>query len=171
MRLIARHVIFILTCSGPLPFPASAADAILPQGDPRLQGHDVAEQDQREEIRKSRLKQQGQGENYRIEGELQGGTSRSTTDASSSPGRQDTGLADPSVNPGQASGMKNIRGQIIKSEEKTHRIRQRTGEETVLSVDDYTRGDTDLHPGDVITSTVTRQGRAVIVQKEPPAER
>lgn len=51
-----------------------AQDAILPQGDPRLKEPDSAVQDRQEEIRKTRLKQQGQGENYRIEGALQGGS-------------------------------------------------------------------------------------------------
>jgi hypothetical protein len=63
-----------LVCGVFLPGPVSAGDAILPQGDPRLQESDAAEQARREEIRKSRLKRQGQGENYRVEGELQGGS-------------------------------------------------------------------------------------------------
>ncbi|HEY5931918.1 MAG TPA: hypothetical protein VIT63_03330 [Nitrospira sp.] len=86
-------------------------------------------------------------------------------------GRQDTGIADPSVNPGQAAGTKNIQGRIVQSDEKTHTVRQGNGEETVLIVDDYTRGDTDLRPGDFITGKLTRQGRAVIVKKESPSER
>jgi len=142
-----------------------SADAILPHGDPRLRDSD-AERARQEEIRDSRLRQQGQGPNYRVEGELQGGKSGST--AGDPPGltKQDTGLADPSVNPGQASGMKSVQGRIVKSEDKIHTIRQPSGADTTIVVDDRTRGDTDLRPGDLITGTVTPQGRAIVVQKE-----
>jgi hypothetical protein len=51
-------VIFIAACSVFLPSRASGNDAILPQGDPRLQASDAGEHNRREEIRKNRLKQQ-----------------------------------------------------------------------------------------------------------------
>lgn len=165
MNRIVEHAIIILLCSGLWASFVSAGDAILPQGDPRLQEPGPAEQARREEIRKNRLKQQGQGENYRVEGELQGGTGGSTQNDSPGTGRQDTGIADPTVNPGQAAGTRNIQGRIIQSDERTYRVRQNSGEEVVLVVDDDSRGDTDLHPGDFITGKVTHQGRAVIVKK------
>lgn len=172
MSLFVRYVMVIIFC---IPVWASlvlARDAILPQGHPRLQESDTSEHDRREEIRKKRLKQQGQGDNYRIEGERQGGTDRSIPDPSTDlGGRQDTGLADPSVNPGQAEGLRSIRGEIVNSQDNTHTVRQKSGEDTILTVDDYTRGDTELRPGDQITSTLTQQGRAVIVTKDPPPDR
>jgi hypothetical protein len=162
---VGRHMLFVLPCITLWGSLVSARDAILPQGDPRLQPSDAAENDRREEIRKNRLKQQGQGEHYRIEGELQGG-SRSTTEESPSPGQRDTGIADPTVNPGQAADMNRIRGEIIQSKDNRHTVRQKSGEDTLLIVDDYTRGDTELRIGDTITGTITPQGRAIIVKKE-----
>lgn len=100
-----------------LPSFVSAGDAILPQGDPRLKGAGEAEQDRREEIRKNRLKQQGQGENYRVEGKLQGGSKGPKIEDVTGHNREETGIEDPSVNPGQASGLKTVRGRVVKSEE------------------------------------------------------
>ncbi|HEU4684890.1 MAG TPA: hypothetical protein VFS39_10355 [Nitrospira sp.] len=155
----------LLSCIA-LPASSVAEDAILPHGDPRLKNSEE-EQARQDEIRDSRLKQQGQGPNYRIEGELQGGHDQETVGDPPGFARQDTGLADPSVNPGQSAGMKSVQGRIIKSEHNTHTVRQATGGDTTLVVDDRTRGDTDLHPGDVITGILTPQGRAVVVQKAP----
>ncbi|QPD04521.1 MAG: hypothetical protein Nkreftii_002295 [Candidatus Nitrospira kreftii] len=143
-----------------------ASDTILPQGEPRLQQSDAAKQERREEFRKNRLKQQGQGENYRIEGQLQGGSKGPIIEDSQGHDREGTGIEDPSVNPGQASGLKTVRGRVTKSEEKTITIEQVNGEETVLTIDPQTTLNADIHLGDRITGTVTNQSRAVIVQKE-----
>jgi hypothetical protein len=146
---------------------ALAQEAILPKGDPRLQ-QSAEERAKREDIRDSRLKQQGQGPNYRVEGEphpspgLGGAPDQNPNGLA----RQDTGLADPSVNPGQAAGMQRVQGRIIQSEADTHVVRQLSGPDTKLVVDARTKGDTDLHPGDVVTGFVTAQGRAVMVHKE-----
>jgi hypothetical protein len=40
------------------------------------------------------------------------------------------------------------------------------GREVIFTVDPETKLNTELHPGDFITGTVTNQGRAVAVQKE-----
>lgn len=151
-----------LVCSTAQTIPVFGQDAVLPHGDPRLR--DDAQR--RDEIRDNRLKQQGQGQNYRIEGEPRP-SSRSGDAVSDSPGltRQDTGMEDPSVNPGQSSGMRSVRGRIIKSEADTHIVRQPTGDDTTMVVDARTAGDRDLHPGDVITGIITPQGRAVAIQK------
>jgi hypothetical protein len=143
-----------------------AKDAILPQGDPRLQEPDAAEQALQEETRKSRLKQQGQGENYRVEGKPQGGTKGPKADDAKGHNRQDTGIEDPTVNPGQASGLKTVRGRVLKSEENALTIELVNDKEIVLTIDPQTELNTNLHPGDRITATVTNQGRAVVVQKE-----
>ena len=78
--------------------PLLAQDAILPQGDPRL--HDNPQQ--REATRDRLLKQHGQGSAYRVEGSRQSGDANGRA-------RQNTGLSDPSVNPGQATGMRVLR--------------------------------------------------------------
>ena len=87
--------------------PAMAQKAILPQGDPTESSQDPTEssQEQRDDIRDKRLKQQGQGPNYRIEGKSPSKDKADTdVQAGKGPGleRQDTGLSDPTVNPGQA---------------------------------------------------------------------
>jgi len=159
-------ILFSVLCSAIVVASVMAKDAILPQGDPRLKESDATEQDRREETRKNRLKQQGQAENYRVEGKLQGGSKGPKVDDAKGHDRQGTGIEDPSVNPGQASGLKTVRGRVLKSEETALTIEQADGEETVLTIDPQTRLNTDLHPGDRITGTVTNQGRAVVVQKE-----
>jgi hypothetical protein len=135
--------------------PALSQQAILSQGDPQLEttAEDAA---RREAIRDSLLKQQesrpsaSQGESHDPNGFT----------------RQDTGLSDPSVNPGQASGMQSVQGRIIKSEGATHIVRQLSGPDATLMVDARTAGDKDLHPGDVITGLISPQGRAVVIHKE-----
>lgn len=144
-------------------------EAILPHGDPRLRA-DAQENQRREEIRDKRLKQQGQGPNYRVEGEPKPspGPREPVSRESHGLARQDTGIEDPSVNPGQSSGMRSVRGRIIKSEADTYTIRQPSGDDTTMVVDARTAGDRDLHPGDVITGIITPQGRAVTVEKAAP---
>ncbi|HJU06742.1 MAG TPA: hypothetical protein VJ692_16455 [Nitrospiraceae bacterium] len=92
--------------------PTFAQRAILPHGDPTVEGdsNEQTSNQRREEIRDQRLKQQGQGENYRIEGgptkqeqgHSPGRENKQAETGLSIPGRQDTGLSDPTVNPGQA---------------------------------------------------------------------
>ncbi|MBK9307939.1 MAG: hypothetical protein IPM58_12845 [Nitrospira sp.] len=164
IQLMLHAIVFVCSvfwCSSVL-----AGDIILPQGNRSLHGADAADHERREEIRKNRLKQQGQAENYRVEGEMQGGTKGPKTDPAVGHNRQDTGIEDPSVNPGQSAGLKTIRGRIAKSEANTLHIEQENGTEIVLTIDPQTRVNTELHPGDRITATVTSQGRAAVVQKE-----
>lgn len=85
--------------------------------------------------------------------------------------RQDTGLADPTINPGQASGMRVVRGEVKQASPKTIVIEDSKGKETTMSVDAGTAGDRDVRPGDIITGTVTGQGRAVAIHKEVVTER
>lgn len=145
---------------------ASAGDTILPQGNTRLQELDAAEQAGKEDVRKSRLKQQGQGENYRVEGELRGGSKGPKVDMPSGHDREKTGIEDPTVNPGQAAGLKTVRGRILKSEANTITIEQQNGDEIVLAIDPETKLNWNFHPGDRVTGTVTNQGRAVVLEKE-----
>ena len=147
--------------------PALAQEPILPHGDPRLQSSDE-ERARRDEIRDQRLKQQGQGSNYRIEGERQGSPEHMPPSSGdpSGPARQDTGISDPSVNPGQATGMKTIQGRVVESKADRLVVHQLNGKDTTFLIDGETRGDTDLHPGDVVTGVITPQGRAVAIQRE-----
>ena len=84
--------------------------------------------------------------------------------------RQETGIADPSVNPGQASGMRVVRGEVKQATLKTIVVEDANGKEVTLSIDAATAGDRDIRPGDVITGTVTAQGRAVTIHKESGVE-
>ena len=147
--------------------PALSQEAILPQGDPRLRESD----EERAEVRERRLQQQGQGEDYRVEGKRQGGTGALTAGDRNGLRRQDTGIADPSVNPGQASGMRIVRGEVKQATLKTIVVEDSNGKEARMLIDAATAGDRDIRPGDVITGTVTAQGRAVAIHKEQGAER
>lgn len=144
-------------------FPSSvlAQDAILPKGDPRLQT--VEQESAREkEARDERLKQQGQGSNYRVDGVRQGKTDKPTNSGEAvSPGN--TGLSDPSVNPGQAAGMKKFRGHVLKSVKNLHTIQLRNGKQTTIEIDASTTGDKDVQVGDRISGKMTPQGRAIII--------
>jgi len=79
-------------------------------------------------------------------------------------------FSQPSINPGQASGMRVVRGEVKQATLKTIVIEDRNGKEATMSIDAATAGDRDIRPGDVITGTVTAQGRAVAIHKEPGAE-
>ena len=150
---------------------ASGQEAILPHGDPRLQSSEV-ERAHRDDIRDRHLKQQGQGSHYRIEGELQpsAGETGSASRDTGGQTRQDTGLSDPTVNPGQAAGMQAVQGRIVESDAGRHVVRQPNGKEISLVIDAQTTGDTDLHPGDVINGLITPQGRAAAIRKESHPE-
>jgi hypothetical protein len=147
---------------------AFSQEAILPQGDPRLRDQGASQQ--REDAKDSRMKQQGQGPNYRVEGKPQGGTGGATAGAPQGTSRQDTGIADPSVNPGQATGMRVLRGEVKQAGIKSIVIEDRAGKQSTMSIDAATAGDRDIKPGDVITGTVTAQGRAVAIHKEAAAK-
>jgi hypothetical protein len=161
-RFVA-YVIMGILCQAA---PAFSQEAILPQGDPRLR----ESEEERAEARDRRLKQQGQGQDYRVQGKPQGGKSASAEGDSHGLSRQETGIADPSINPGQASGMRVVRGEVKQATLKTIVIEDRNGKEATMSIDAATAGDRDIRPGDVITGTVTAQGRAVAIHKEPGTE-
>jgi hypothetical protein len=147
---------------------AFSQEAILPQGDPKLR--DQAGEQQGEEAKDLRMKQQGQGPNYRVEGKPQAGAGGATQGAPQGLSRQETGIADPSVNPGQAAGMRVLRGEVKQAGIKSIVIEERNGKQTTMSIDAATAGDRDIRPGDVITGTVTAQGRAVAIHKEAAAK-
>jgi hypothetical protein len=90
--------------------------------------------------------------------------------AASGTSRQETGIDDPSVNPGQASGMRVVRGEVKQATLKTIVVEDANGKESTMSIDAATAGDRDIRPGDVITGTVTAQGRAVAIHKESGVE-
>ncbi len=148
--------------------PAFPQQAILPQGDPRLR--EQPPEQQRDEIRQRRLKQQGQGSDLRVQGKRQGGTTGSTAGDPNGLSRQETGIADPSVNPGQASGMRVVRGEVKQATLKTIVVEDSNGREATMSIDAATAGDRDIRPGDLITGTITPQGRAVAIHKEAGLE-
>jgi hypothetical protein len=158
MKTQRRLIIFALMWVVP-PLAAMAEDAILPHGDPRLRENAQRQED----IRDSRLKQQGQGPNYRVEGQLQGGQRGGDPNGLT---RQDTGLSDPSVNPRQASDMEVVRGKVKQANPKIIVVEERNGKETTMSVDGTTQGDWDVRPGDLITGQITKQGLAIAIHKD-----
>jgi len=99
---------------------------------------------------------------------LQKGAIHVTAGETPGKARPDTGLADPTVNP---SGMRVVRGEVKQASPKTIVIEDSKGKETTMSVDAGTAGDRDVRPGDIITGTITGQGRAVAIHKEVVTER
>ena len=79
-------------------------------------------------------------------------------------------LADPSVSSGQASGMRILHGEVKQATLKTIVIEDSSGKQVTMSIDVATAGDRDIRPGDVITGTVTAQGRAVAIHKDAGAK-
>jgi hypothetical protein len=165
MMPTTRLACYAILCCVAQSLPVWGQEPILPHGDPRKQSTEE-EQARRDDIRDQRLKQQGQGSNYRIEGEPHPSANAGSSGESTGTTRQDTGISDPTVNPGQAAGMKTVQGRIVDSKSDRLIVHQLNGAETTLFVDGETKGDTDLHPGDVVTGVVTPQGRAVTIQKE-----
>ena len=80
--------------------------------------------------------------------------------------RQDTGMSDPTVNPGQAAGTRTVHGLVLRLQDGGYVIRDGKGREVPLLIDGETTGDTDLRAGDYIETKVTSQGRAVSITKE-----
>jgi hypothetical protein len=68
------------------------------------------------------------------------------------------------------AGLKTIRGRIVRSENGSLTVKQVNDKETVLKIDPQTRTNHNFYPGDRITATVTREGRAVVVEKEGKPE-
>ena len=128
-------------------------DPILPHGDPLLQSSQEERTQQEDTRRDRRLKQP-----------------EPSSGDSSGLAPQDTGISDPSVNPGQAAGMKTVHGRIIESQTDRHVLHQRNGSDMTLVVDAETTGDTDLRPGDIVTGIITPQGRVVAIHKNSSPE-
>ena len=142
----------------------TAQDAILPQGDTRLQTVEQ-ESPHAKEARNERLRQQGEGSKYRVEG-----VSQLVADTGAT-SQENTGLSDPSVNPGQAAGTKTFRGRVLKSENNIHTIQLRNGKQAKIEIDANTTGDKDVQVGDRISGKLTPQGRAITIHIDKPAKK
>ncbi|HEX6948612.1 MAG TPA: hypothetical protein VF127_03345 [Nitrospira sp.] len=79
-------------------------------------------------------------------------------------------IADPGASSGPASGMRVLHGEVKQAGLKTIVIDDGKGKEVTMSIDAATAGDRDIRPGDVITGTVTAQGRAVAIHKDAGAK-
>ena len=73
-------------------------------------------------------------------------------------------------NPGQPSGMRVIHGEVKQATLRTIVVEDKNGKEATMSIDAATAGDRDIRPGDVITGTITAQGRAVSIHKDAGAK-
>ena len=142
----------------------TAQDAILPQGDTRLQTVEQ-ESPHAREARNERLRQQGEGSSYRVEG-----VSQLVADTGAT-SQENTGLSDPSVNPGQSAGTKTFRGRVLKSENNIHTIQLRNGKQAKIEIDANTTGDKDVQVGDRISGKLTPQGRAITIHIDKPANK
>ena len=142
----------------------TAQDAILPQGDTRLQTVEQ-ESPHAREARNERLRQQGEGSSYRVEG-----VSQLVADTGAT-SQENTGLSDPSVNPGQVAGTKTFRGRVLKSENNIHTIQLRNGKQAKIEIDANTTGDKDVQVGDRISGKLTPQGRAITIHIDKPANK
>jgi hypothetical protein len=76
-----------------------------------------------------------------------------------------TGLADPSVNPGQAQGFKIVQGEVLKMEGNTYLIRDETGKEVRLTINKDSKVDKAFEVGDRIVAQVSDQGVATLIKK------
>jgi hypothetical protein len=84
--------------------------------------------------------------------------------------RQDTGISDPTVNPGQAAGTRTIHGVVLRLQDRGYVIRDTKGHEVSILIDAETTGDREVSPGDYIETKLTRQGRAIIITKQSPSD-
>jgi hypothetical protein len=67
--------------------------------------------------------------------------------------------------------MRIVRGEVKQATLKTIVVEHSNGKEARMLIDAATAGDRDIRLADVITGTVTAQGRAVAIHKEQGAER
>lgn len=84
--------------------------------------------------------------------------------------RQDTGMSDPTVNPGQAAGTRTIHGVVLRLQDRGYVIRDAKGHELNVLIDEETAGDKELSPGDYVETKLTRQGRAITITKQSPSD-
>jgi hypothetical protein len=84
--------------------------------------------------------------------------------------RQETGMSDPRVNPGQAAGTRTIHGIVLRLQDRGYVIRDAKGQELSVFVDEETTGDKEVSPGDYLETTLTSQGRAITMTKQSPPE-
>jgi uncharacterized protein YdeI (BOF family) len=84
--------------------------------------------------------------------------------------QQDTGISDPTVNPGQAAGTRTIHGIVLRLQDRGYVIRDAKGHEVSVLIDEETTGDREVSPGDYIETTLTRQGRAITMTKQSPSD-
>ena len=98
--------------------------------------------------------------------------SKDKDDPSHKPGfeRQETGMSDPTVNPGQAAGTRTVHGVVLRLQDRGYVIRDAKGKELSVFIDEETTGDKEVSPGDYIETTLTRQGRAITMTKQSPPE-
>src|SRR5688572_26890262 len=80
------------------------------------------------------------------------------TDAGTShkPGfeRQDTGMSDPTVNPGQTADTRTIHGIVLRLQDRGYVIRDAKGHELSVLIDEETTGDKEVSAGDYIETTL-----------------
>jgi hypothetical protein len=84
--------------------------------------------------------------------------------------RQDTGMSDPTINPGQAVGNRTIHGIVLRLQDRGYVIRDAKGHEISVLIDEETTGDKEVSPGDYIETMLTRQGRAITMTKQSPLD-
>ena len=84
--------------------------------------------------------------------------------------RQDTGISDPTVNPGQAAGAQTIHGVVLRLQDGGYVIRDARGHDLSVLIDEETTGDKEVSPGDYIETKLTRQGRAITITKQSPSD-
>ena len=82
-----------------------------------------------------------------------------------------TGIADPSVNPGQAQGFRIVQGEVLKMEGNTYLVRDETGKEIRLTVTKDSKIEKAFEVGDRIVAQVSDQGLVTLINKSetPPA--
>jgi hypothetical protein len=84
--------------------------------------------------------------------------------------RQDTGISDPTVNPGQAAGTRTVHGMVLRLQDGGYVIRDGRGHDITVLLDEDTAGDRDVSAGDYVETKLTRQGRAIMIRKESSSD-
>ena len=84
--------------------------------------------------------------------------------------RQDTGISDPTVNPGQAAGTRTVHGTVLRLQDGGYIVRDGRGQDITVLMDEDTAGDRDISAGDYVETKLTRQGRAIMIRKESPSD-
>jgi hypothetical protein len=85
------------------------------------------------------------------------------------PVQDKSGQSDPSISPGQGEGFRIIRGEVLKMEGNSYLVKDETGKEVRMMINNGTKVDKAFEVGDTIIAQVSDQGIVTVITKSAEA--